>query len=304
MKYTYIYRICVICILLVLTVLVYSWIFPRTPIIYEYEYFDDTSESIPKCIWTYWSDVDIPNLIEKFIDTWRRTNPDWKIVVLNDDNLAQYVPEVDMSRYTFVDSLQRKSDIIRCLILSKYGGVWSDASIIMYQSLDRVLDIQRITNCEFIGYYLRRFTSNMDYPVIESWFFACVPNCKFMAMWRDTFLSIQHFTDVNEWLNNMLHERHVDIQNIDAPNYLAIHVAAQYVLQKLMTIDEIKKSMHLMEAESGPYKYLVEKGWNSYDGVTHLCNNNFYHTLFSKLRGCERAVVEKDTSLETCIFTH
>ena len=67
-----------------------------------------------------------PNVIKKCVDSWKYYNIDWKIVLLDNTNLYNYV-EID--NYINKQILPcHLSDIIRSILLCKYGGVWADAT--------------------------------------------------------------------------------------------------------------------------------------------------------------------------------
>jgi hypothetical protein len=236
---------------------------------------------IPKVIWTYWNTIELPEFIQNCITTWKNHNPDWTINILNDDNIKDYL-DVDINQYKFIDSHTRKSDIIRCMILAKYGGVWSDASIIMYKSIENL----PLNQYDFVGYYIDKFTSNSDYPVIENWFFACIPGCKFMNLWKDAFLSINDYDSVESYIKFV--QSTTNLQKIEGLEYLAMHVAAQYVLQHKISKEEIKQNMYLLKAEDGPFKYLVENNWENEKAVKSICNSDKSNIIFYKLRGVER----------------
>jgi hypothetical protein len=84
----------------------------------------------------------------------------------------------------------------------------------------------------------------------------------------------------------------VDVQRIPNPNDLAMHIAAQKVLQ----IDKYPVDrLILQKAEDGPFRYLVEAGWNSEKAVRWGIANQF---LIMKFRGGERAELEKMLDME------
>jgi hypothetical protein len=254
-------------------------------------------QEIPKIIWTYWHEEKLPDIIQKCIATWKQHNPTYEINILNDKNLSKYLPDISFDKYKFATTHQRKSDMIRLNILAKYGGVWSDASIIMNKSLD---DLFVNKTAEFIGYYIELFTTNHDYPVIENWFFACKPNTKFINTWRDVFLTINNYETVEEYVAHM--KINTDFQNIDDPNYLSMHIAAQYVLQNMMSIDEIKSRLLLQKAEDGPFKYLVDNNWQTEQSIDSLCNSRSDDIIFDKLRGIERGFIENNPDKYKCLF--
>ena len=257
-------------------------------------------QEIPKIIWTYWHEEKLPEFIQKCIDTWKQHNPTYEINILNDKSLSKYLPDISFDKYKFATTLQRKSDMIRLHILAKYGGVWSDASIIMHKSLNELL---KNKTAEFIGYYLELFTTNHDYPVIENWFFACKPNTKLINAWRDIFLTINYYETIEDYVAHI--KSNTDFQNIDAPDYLTMHIAVQYVLQNMMSIDEIKNRLFLHKAEDGPYKYLADNNWQIEQAVDSLCNSRSDDIIFDKLRGIERGFIQNNPDKYTCIFeTH
>ena len=82
----------------------------------------------------------------------------------------------------------------------------------------------------------------------------------------------------------------VDIEKINGPIYLAMHVSAQKVLQ----LDQYPmESMILRKAEDGPFRYLVDAKWDSEKAVRAACLDSSYQTPILKLRGPERNVIEK-----------
>ena len=78
-------------------------------------------------------------------------------------------------------------------------------------------------------------------------------------------------------------------------NYLFIHVAAQYVLQKLLTQEEVKDTVLLEAAEDGPLKYLTDNNWDSKKAVEALINGKYMNGMI-KLRGCERKALENHSA--------
>ena len=242
---------------------------------------------IPKIIWTYWVEENPPELVQKCIQTWRKHNPDYDIRILNKNTVSQWLPELKLNDLKHNDGPTRESDFTRISLLAKYGGFWVDASIIMNGSLEPIRQIQEQKGCEMVGYYIDDFTTRPEYPVIENWFFACVTGSSFLRQWRDEFMSLNTHKSVNDYIKAKMNDG-VDLQKISSPDYLAMHVAAQTVMQKLMGPDEVSKKLHLMKAEDGPFKYLVHKNWNSAEALKSLCKVSELRTPLIKLRGTER----------------
>lgn len=248
-------------------------------------------KEMPRKIWTFWDSEEIPKMIKYCITTWRVHNKNYEVTLLSSKNIKNYLPDFDLSTFRHADSPARISDCIRLNILAVHGGIWIDASMICNKSLHWVEDA--IKDKEFVGYYIDSFTSDPNYPVIESWFFACIPNSGFVKKWRDTFMKMNSFENVEEYVHYLVISG-VDTQKIgkNMQNYLAIHVAAQYVLQVLKYP---QNGMVYFKAEDGPYKYLVKNDWDSDKAVKDLIDGNdkSLHTDLVKLRGDERSAFEK-----------
>ena len=45
----------------------------------------ETTANIPKKIWSYWDNNNLPEIIEKCINTWKIHNPNYEIIVLSKD---------------------------------------------------------------------------------------------------------------------------------------------------------------------------------------------------------------------------
>jgi len=115
--------------------------------------------------------------------------------------------------------------------LARHGGIWMDASIICMKPFREWLDHTK----EFVGYHIGGTTK--PYPVIENWFFACRPGCEFMQAWCKEFSRLGDFPSVQEYLQD-LRASGVDLSNVHVhmQEYLAMHCAAQRVMQKLVPL--------------------------------------------------------------------
>lgn len=252
---------------------------------------------IPKTIWTYWNNAELTPVVRKCIDTWKKYNPDYTVIIITPDNLMDYI-DFDVKKVRFNDSAARESDIIRLNVLAKYGGVWCDASIMMTRPFDFKTDSRH----EFVGYYIEHYTTKPQWPCIEGWFFATVPNGKFINAWRDSFMRIANFTTVGQWLKDLL-QKGVDFQKTPKymQNYLAINLAAQEALQKFMTEQEVRATCYFMSANKGPYKHMYDHGWNNYAAVKSVCEPN--QPTIVKFHNHDRRLLDNNPELH-CVFQH
>ncbi|MFC3024240.1 capsular polysaccharide synthesis protein [Vibrio zhugei] len=130
------------------------------------------SPVLPKIIWMYWhSGFDnAPEVTQLAVQSWQKMNPDYEVRLLNNVNIAEYVDaDFDMAfRNTSVRCLLPiKADILRLYLLSRYGGVWVDATTFCMTPLNDWLP-QALAPC---GIFNFKQKNNPTRP-IEVWFIA------------------------------------------------------------------------------------------------------------------------------------
>lgn len=248
---------------------------------------------VPKKVWCYWQG-EMPEIVVVCIDRCRRLNPEYELTVLNDDNVSQHVPELDpalLEKPIFNDSPARRSDLVRCHAVAHHGGIWMDASIICMKPFDEWLDRSK----EFVGYHIGQPEYHIgqqasSHPVIESWFFAAKPGCTLMREWCREFSRMGEFGTVEEYLDD-LRAADVDISKVSMQEYLAVHCAAQKVIQKHVTLSP--DAHELFPAEAGPFLLLTQTDWDSAKAMRLLVDEweTFEDTVnLVKLRGADRGV--------------
>ena len=238
------------------------------------EPFSNNSK-IPKQIWTYW-DGKIPPFVQKCIESWHTHNPDHKITILNKQNLGLYLPEgikIDALKRAN-DSPARYSDFVRLLVLPTHGGFWMDASIICQKPLDWVHRMHMETDCEFVGYYREDFTTVPEYKYVESWFFACIPGSNFAQDWRDEFMRINEYPNVDDYVSDLKSEG-IDFQNIPTErlNYLAVYLSAQAIIQR----PKSSYNLQLIRSDDTALKHWIDRGFHSDLAARDLVEKNDEH---------------------------
>jgi len=283
-----------LCLLLFfITVLVFIQYLKLYPL-ESFQTDSQTSSKIPNQIWTFW-DGEVPDIIDKCMSSWKKNNPTYSIILLNKNNLSLYLDpqEIEILNHANLnDSPQRFSDAVRLTVLSKYGGFWIDASIICNRSFDWIHEIQKNEQVELVGYYFDGFTLE-NYknhsPVIENWFFGCIPNSPFVKEWCNEFLSISKYNSIDDYLKH-IEEKEINTQNIDGKNYLAMHVSAQKVLQ---SAPPNHYSLYLLKAEDTAFEYLIDNNWQQEKAINRVLNFEYQHQPILKMRGGERDIMKK-----------
>ena len=247
---------------------------------------------VPKIIWTYWHSDDLPEIINKSIENWKHHSPNYEVRVVTPSNLKVHLPEKDFSTFWPDDFVQRRVDLIRLYLISKYGGIWSDASIAVKKNHDEIIG----QGYDFMGYYREAFTKNPKLPVIENWFFAAPPGSEFVTKWRDELARSSQFSTIQEYLHD-LEAKGVDFQGMSWENaeYMTPYLSAQYVL---MTAGV--QHMKLDKSDDGPFKHSSGANWNPEKAMKWLCDSRNIPDVV-KVYGNERRAVEGNESLK-CMY--
>lgn len=199
--------------------------------------------------------------------------------------------------------------MIRLLLLQKYGGIWVDASIFLTESLDWILKLQKDKNIDIVCYYLRGFTTDQKFPVLENWFIASTPNNEFLNLWLMDFV-FYLYNDYKIYMKTV-EALNIDTQNISMPSYLTMHVSAQKIMQ---THPHLLSRIFAMSAEDEPFKYHCQYKWKMEEAFYDLMfqNHNEKIPKLVKMRGGDRNIVEelfltksvnKDSLLGKYVFT-
>ena len=89
-----------------------------------------------KTIWMLWLQGwdNAPELVTNCLDSWKYYNPEWKIVLLDENTYKNYIDPLGID--TSKIGKDEHSDFVRTFLLEKYGGVWADATLFCNSPLD------------------------------------------------------------------------------------------------------------------------------------------------------------------------
>lgn len=108
---------------------------------------------IPKVIWLYW-EGEIPLFVEKCIENIKTKNASYVVNFLTPETVNQFI-ELDFDSLN-IHLPQHKADLIRFKLLHLYGGIWLDASIIVYENLDWIQGLIAQNHTECFAYYRKK----------------------------------------------------------------------------------------------------------------------------------------------------
>ncbi|WP_107667560.1 capsular polysaccharide synthesis protein [Cyanothece sp. BG0011] len=128
--------------------------------------------AIPKKIWFLWFQglEQAPLVVKKCHQSWSEYNPNWELICLDNNNFKNYVdimlPEEKFKQLPGA----KKANLVRLELLSKYGGVWADATSLCRVPLDSWLE--DYTQAGFFAFTYK----TRGYGWILNWFLASEPS--------------------------------------------------------------------------------------------------------------------------------
>jgi len=214
-------------------------------------------QEIPRIIWSYWHAADVPDVVQRCADNWQKLNPNFQVHLLNASTLHEYLPDTP-HKLTRLQA-PKQSDWIRLALLDRHGGIWLDSSLFLTQPLDWVIQKQQQEGVDFVGYYLDRYTSHAQYPVIDSWFLAAPAATAFIRDWLSVFTDEVVEKDTARYLEKLKESGRYGVlaQRIGDPAYHTVHVVAQDVIQRAPG----SYPLLLLRAEDGPYAFHLQSAW-------------------------------------------
>ena len=143
-------------------------------------------EDYNKTIWILWfQGWDIaPWVVQQAHESWKIHNPDWNIILLDKNNIKEYLEDVDYIMDLKKEvQLATRADIIRLALLYKYGGVWADANVLCMKPLEHWIysAVLPVGVWMYHGYSLR-------VGVVKGcavWFIASVKGNKLIGKWKE-----------------------------------------------------------------------------------------------------------------------
>ncbi len=248
--------------------------------------------AIPKVIWTYWHASPPPDFIAACLENWRLHAPDHEVRLLDRDSALSWLPAL---RADF-DALPayRQADWLRIQLLARHGGIWVDASVLFARDLDWLHQLRAYRAASYVGFYIDRFTTRPEQPIVENWLMAAAPGCPFAQDLADAFDKALD-DGAEAFLAHLAAEgraaRVLQGLDHDFQRYLLMHVVAADLLDR----DAARYRLALLRAEDGPFAWLSGVGWRK----THLyvrvaltpCPRRLPAVV--KLRGNDRRVIER-----------
>ncbi|NUQ82470.1 MAG: hypothetical protein HUU10_12730 [Bacteroidetes bacterium] len=135
---------------------------------------------LPRILWMYWHQGadQAPHLVKTCIDSWKSMNPGWDLRLLDQNSMKSYMEWTFPVLYDPVLSIVANSELLRVNLLSRYGGVWADATCLCLQPLDEWID-------KAMGDGFFAFSNPGADRLLSSWFLAAVPGNPLVLDWKN-----------------------------------------------------------------------------------------------------------------------
>lgn len=211
--------------------------------------------NIPKKIWIYW-EGEYPEFVHTCVNNIRKKNQDFEVFLLNPENVHQYS---NINFTALKDATpQQKADLLRFDLIYHHGGIWLDASIIVYENLQWIQTLLNQTQTEIFAFYRKRNTTNLNSPVIENWLLASTQNNPFFKKWFDELYIALNKTPklyIQEIRENEENPKSI-FQKIGNLEYLVAYVACQKVIKQ-----NDMPSITLIDCDQNAFFYQVKNKW-------------------------------------------
>lgn len=138
--------------------------------------------NLPKNIYVFWYDGfdNLPPIAEMCIKLWEKLNPEFNVLKLDKNDLNKCLQELGLLNLNI--PVQPLSDILRVYILSRYGGVWTDATVLPIMPLNNWLP----ENFQQSFFAFR--CHHAPYCLISSWFLVSSAKHKITEEWLKEIL--------------------------------------------------------------------------------------------------------------------
>ena len=216
-----------------------------------------TKYELPKIIWAYWHNTDIPKDVKQILEHRQRILKEWTFIILTDDTVDNYVTDKPQGFGSLRES--HKSDWLRLALLKRYGGCWMDASIIVNSesAFEKLYMDTMNKRVDFTGFYTPRSIQNNDPKTfVESWFIMAPRNSKTIQAWYNEFTNattiglLPYRKHVESRYPGMVNS-HIYNPNKPEDVYLTVYACLQVVLHtrhdRVMLLDSSKTMYRLHE---------------------------------------------------------
>ena len=152
--------------------------------------------TVPKYIWLWWEQgwETAPFICLYTIKSFEHFNPDYKLNLICKQNFNEFIDK----KYNWLFQCQGaafRADIVRLLLLQKYGGIYADAATFCCVNITTFL--KEINFNQFWGFDIKTFNKTKDERTLGSWFYISEPNTYIINTFTNAFLEKAKQSPIN-----------------------------------------------------------------------------------------------------------
>lgn len=214
---------------------------------------------IPKTIFLYWNKgiQNAPYVVKTCIESIKYYSHTYHIEIIDDSNIGKYV---QLPEFVFQKNfpIQLKADILRTLLLHKYGGIWLDATLMLNISLSEWLD--DLLDRDFFTFFNYNATNF------------------FLASEKEGYVISRMVDEFVTWSKNFLIGKENLFVNWQGCEYYCLwHIRFEHLMRNDKKFQKITKEIPRV-CNLNCLKYLVHYGMTTAitDDIKHIIDNDIY----------------------------
>jgi len=253
-------------------------------IIIIYKKKEHINTSIPKKIWVFWNTLedDAPKIIKYCYQVIRKQCPNYEFNQINPTNYNTYID--DKRVLTLLQNekilLTQRSDLLRHYLMKKYGGIWLDSSIILFESLDWIYDLDIDDTYEMFMFKANYHTTNDTKPVLESWLIASKPEAQYNTLILNKFINVLEAPNLEDEFEKLKQDPKIDYQKFK--NHQSYHIV--YFIYIYILYTNNINNVYFLDCNKYIYPCSLCKGrkYLIRDLYTQQINNNQFNFVKEK----------------------
>lgn len=205
----------------------------------------ESQDTIPKIIWSYWHDDSPPTSVMAAQKSWALHAPDYEVRFLSRRTVEKVTGRIPLQ-------LRKKqptaiADWIRLQALSKYGGIWMDASLILFEPIETLLPRPKILAGQPFMYFNRAWSTDLISPMLENWLIAAPANSRFIRRLTKEYSLACISRKRYIWLMSRIFKKKI-LQDYPNVSYFTCFAAIQAVLLRNKDL-----TVSMADSEAGPF---------------------------------------------------
>ena len=192
---------------------------------------------VPKLIpvWMFWDSTPLPQTVQLCWNNWShwcaKSIHNFVPILVTDENIDKLI---DTSIHPCFNSATTygpalRSDFIRLALLRRYGGVYMDATVILTEPLDWIMD-KKLRGHNFFQamYNPSNMTMSCSVPVIESSFLFAPPEHPLVSKWLERMMELKQCTseEIERLTSNVPKQA-----NLEDTYHFAYHIMTHILME-------------------------------------------------------------------------